>query len=76
MKELLLKTIYGYKKLSTVFREIRAPLFIYTDCKFYPSCSDYAVKAINKHGAVKGSAKSLLRILKCSPLSSGGIDLP
>ncbi|MBI2674360.1 MAG: membrane protein insertion efficiency factor YidD [Candidatus Yanofskybacteria bacterium] len=76
MKKLLLKTIFGYKRVSTIFREIRFPLFIYTDCKYHPSCSDYAVEAINKHGALKGSTKSLLRILKCSPFSKGGIDQP
>lgn len=76
MKNLLLKIIFVYKKLSTAFREARAPLFIYTDCKFYPCCSDYAVKAVNKHGVLKGSAKSFLRILRCSPFSKGGADLP
>jgi putative membrane protein insertion efficiency factor len=76
MKKLLLKTIYGYKNVSRVLREARLPIFIYTDCKFYPSCSDYAVEAINKHGAVKGSVKSMTRILRCSPFSEGGIDYP
>jgi len=76
MKELLLKTIHGYKHISQVFRETRFPLFIYTDCKYYPSCSDYAVEAINKHGVLRGSARSIIRILKCSPFSKGGVDMP
>jgi len=65
-----------YKKLSAVFRETRIPLFVYTDCKFYPSCSDYAIESISKYGYVKGSVKSLIRILRCSPFSKGGIDAP
>jgi len=76
MKRSLLRIIYSYKYIARVFRETRFPLFIYTDCKYYPSCSDYAVEAINKHGTLKGSVKSLIRILKCSPFSRGGIDLP
>ena len=65
-----------YKKVFFALRVSRVPLFIYTDCKYYPSCSDYAVQAIDKHGIIKGSAKSMARILKCSPFSKGGIDVP
>lgn len=43
-------------------------------CRFYPSCSAYAVQAVRTHGAVKGSALALWRILRCSPLSAGGPD--
>lgn len=76
MKKLLLKIIFLYKRVFVTLREARVPLLIYTDCKFYPSCSDYAIKAINKHGVLKGSVKSAVRILKCSPFSKGGIDMP
>lgn len=65
-----------YKRISTLFRAARVPIFIYTDCKFYPSCSDYAVDAVNKHGVIKGSVKSITRILRCSPFSKGGVDIP
>lgn len=74
MKEIIVKTILAYKKIFFTLRAARIPLFLYTDCKFHPSCSDYAIEAINKHGVVRGAAKSLLRILKCSPLSKGGVD--
>lgn len=76
MKELLIKMIFVYKRVSVIFRETRPPLFVYTDCKFFPSCSEYAIRAINKHGPVRGLVKSLLRILKCSPLFRGGVDFP
>lgn len=67
----------AYKKTSVIFREMRLPISLYyTDCKFYPSCSDYAIKAISRHGAVKGSVKILGRVFRCSPFSEGGIDLP
>ena len=76
MKKTILTAVVLYKKISAVFRDLRLPVFIYTDCKFYPTCSDYAVEAISKYGAARGSVKSLLRILRCSPASKGGVDFP
>ena len=43
-------------------------------CKYYPSCSQYALDALHKHGLVKGSAKAAWRILRCNPWSHGGVD--
>jgi uncharacterized protein len=43
-------------------------------CRFYPSCSRYAEEAINLHGAVRGSALALWRVLRCNPFGAGGID--
>ncbi|MGE4267609.1 MULTISPECIES: membrane protein insertion efficiency factor YidD [Seleniivibrio] len=43
-------------------------------CRFYPSCSDYAVEALRKKGLVKGTLMAVWRILRCSPLSKGGYD--
>jgi putative membrane protein insertion efficiency factor len=45
-------------------------------CKFHPTCSEYAVRSLRKHGPVKGSAKAAWRILRCHPWSRGGVDLP
>jgi uncharacterized protein len=45
-------------------------------CRFHPSCSAYAEQAIGQAGAVRGVALAAWRILRCSPLSAGGIDLP
>jgi putative membrane protein insertion efficiency factor len=45
-------------------------------CRFHPSCSDYAERAIREVGAVRGSALALWRVLRCSPLSRGGVDYP
>lgn len=45
-------------------------------CRFYPSCSRYAILAIRKNGAFKGTFKAILRILRCNPFSPGGIDYP
>ncbi|MEE3427779.1 MAG: membrane protein insertion efficiency factor YidD [Ruminococcus sp.] len=43
-------------------------------CKYYPTCSHYAVEAIETHGAFKGFFLSVWRILRCNPFSKGGFD--
>ena len=43
-------------------------------CQFYPSCSHYGYQAIYKHGALKGSAMAVWRVLRCNPFTSGGYD--
>ncbi|WP_448320618.1 membrane protein insertion efficiency factor YidD [Streptomyces sp. CO7] len=43
-------------------------------CKYYPSCSHYGYQAIDRHGAIKGSALTAWRILRCNPWSLGGVD--
>ena len=44
------------------------------NCRFFPSCSDYAVQAIEKHGVCKGACLGLKRITRCHPWNPGGID--
>lgn len=43
-------------------------------CKFYPTCSEYTKQAIAKYGALKGTIKGIIRILRCNPFSKGGYD--
>lgn len=43
-------------------------------CKYYPSCSSYAVTAFEKHGLIKGFILMTWRLLRCNPLSNGGVD--
>jgi putative membrane protein insertion efficiency factor len=43
-------------------------------CKYYPSCSHYAVVAIRTHGALRGTGLALWRIMRCNPWSLGGVD--
>lgn len=43
-------------------------------CRFYPSCSDYAWSAVERHGALKGSWLALRRIVRCHPYHPGGYD--
>ena len=43
-------------------------------CKYYPSCSSYAVDALREHGVVRGSGLATWRLLRCNPFSNGGYD--
>jgi putative membrane protein insertion efficiency factor len=43
-------------------------------CRFYPSCSQYAEDAIRERGAVKGPLLAVWRVLRCNPFGSGGVD--
>ena len=52
----------------------RAPLSSHRQCKFIPSCSQYAIDAIEYYGAFKGVLLAIWRILRCNPFSKGGID--
>ena len=43
-------------------------------CKYYPTCSAYALEAYRKHGLIKGTVLSTWRLLRCNPWSLGGVD--
>lgn len=56
-----------------VYRKVISPLLPPT-CRFYPSCSAYAVEALTVHGALRGGWLTVRRLLKCGPWHPGGID--
>ncbi|PKL84406.1 MAG: membrane protein insertion efficiency factor YidD [Ignavibacteriae bacterium HGW-Ignavibacteriae-3] len=66
MRFILIHLIKGYQKLIS-------PLFP-PSCRFYPTCSEYAVQAITKHGVLRGTLKAAWRILRCNPFNKGGFD--
>ena len=59
--------VYGYRYTFGVFVPEGT-------CKYHPSCSQYAIDALRKHGLVVGSAKAGWRLLRCNPWSRGGVD--
>jgi hypothetical protein len=68
IKKYLLKLINFYQHFISPFKG--------RSCRFYPTCSQYSVLAIKKYGIVKGVFLGAKRILRCNPLSKGGVDWP
>lgn len=66
MKFLMVKLIQGYRLLIS-------PLFPPV-CRFQPTCSQYAIEAIDRFGPLYGGWLSIRRILRCHPFHSGGYD--
>jgi putative membrane protein insertion efficiency factor len=48
--------------------------FLGGQCRFYPTCSQYAIDAVTKYGAIRGSWKAIKRMLRCHPGCRGGFD--
>lgn len=61
---------------SIKFYQLFISPYLGSNCRFYPSCSDYFIAKVKKEGALKGSWQGFRRILRCHPFSRGGIDLP
>lgn len=66
MKKLFLLLVNFYRRAIS---PLKPPC-----CKYYPTCSAYAVKAIETHGALRGGILAVWRILRCNPWSLGGVD--
>ena len=57
-----------------IYRKYISPLKGRPTCRYFPTCSQYAIEALEKYGAVKGSYLALRRILRCHPFHKGGYD--
>jgi len=57
----------------TAYRRVVSPV-VPRACRFVPTCSDYAMQALRKHGAVKGGLVALRRLLRCHPFGGSGLD--
>lgn len=55
------------------YQKLISPMFP-PSCRFYPTCSEYAVQSLNKYGVLKGGVKAIWRILRCNPWNKGGFD--
>jgi putative membrane protein insertion efficiency factor len=59
--------------LLLLYRRLISP-FLGAHCRFYPSCSEYGLEAIRRHGAILGSWLAIRRVGRCHPWSAGGPD--
>ena len=59
--------------LIKIYRIFISPLKSPT-CRFYPTCSQYAIESLEKYGIIMGACKAFIRILKCNPFHPGGYD--
>jgi putative membrane protein insertion efficiency factor len=66
MKKIMIWSIHKYQKYLSPVKTTR--------CPYYPTCSNYALQAIEKYGAVRGGILAGWRILRCNPFSHGGYD--
>jgi uncharacterized protein len=66
LKSVLLMLLRAYK--------LGISPYLGQNCRFYPSCSEYAAEAIRQHGAAKGSMLAAKRLCKCHPWHAGGLD--
>lgn len=66
MKTLLVWLLRGYQL-------VLSPM-LGQNCRFYPSCSHYAIEALKTHGAAKGSLLAARRVCRCHPWNDGGFD--
>jgi uncharacterized protein len=60
--------------LVRLYQLLVSPLLPANTCKYHPTCSQYAIDALRKHGLVVGSVKAAWRLLRCNPWSRGGVD--
>lgn len=67
MKRILIGLVKFYRKCISPYKGGAC-------CKYIPTCSQYAIEALEKYGALKGSYLAIKRILRCNPFSKGGID--
>ena len=66
-----MKSFFIY--LIKIYKKVISP-GLNSHCIYTPTCSEYAIDAINEYGAIKGSFMGIKRILRCNPLSKGGYD--
>jgi len=68
------KILKIYQKTLSFDHGIFKNLYPNGFCRFHPTCSDYAIQAVEKYGLVKGGIKAVWRVIRCNPFNSGGFD--
>jgi putative membrane protein insertion efficiency factor len=71
---IVIKIIKIYQKTLSFDHGFFKFLYPYGYCRFTPTCSDYAIQAIEKYGIFKGGGKAFYRVIRCNPFNKGGHD--
>lgn len=66
--------IWPFVLLVRIYQVALSPLKPTSTCRFTPTCSQYAIEALRKHGVIKGLALAVWRILRCNPWGGSGYD--
>ncbi len=74
MVRIIISLIKIYQKTLSPDHGVLKYKYPYGFCRFYPSCSEYSIKAFSKHGLVLGFSMSILRIIKCNPFTKPQIN--
>ena len=74
MKKIIQLILRAYRVLSPMLWLPGPYTLIGSGCKFYPSCGEYAEKAVERYGVFQGLFLGLWRVLRCNPFNNGGID--
>jgi len=73
-KNIVIFAIKFYQKTISPDHGVFKNFFPHGYCRFSPTCSQYGIDAVNKHGVLKGGLKTIWRILRCNPFNKGGHD--
>ena len=65
-----------YQKIFSFDHGLFSFIKPFGSCRFYPSCSQYSIIALQKYGLLKGVKLSFMRVLRCNPWTEGGVDEP
>lgn len=71
---LAVKILKIYQKTLSFDHGILKFLYPHGFCRFHPTCSEYAIQAVEKYGFIRGGFKAFWRVLRCNPFNTGGFD--
>ena len=74
LRKVVVSAIKFYQKTLSFDHGPLKSMYPHGFCRFYPSCSQYGVEAVEKYGIIKGGLKAMWRIIRCNPWNKGGND--